>query len=432
MMKVIIIAGGKGKRLGKITRNVPKPMIKIGGLPVLEHQIRLLKEYGLKDIIILTGYLAEVIEEYFNDGWRFGVKITYIKSDPAIGNADRLKLIEKKLSGDFLVFYGDTMLDIDLKRLINFHKNKNSSCTLVIHPNDHPYDSDLVETDSEQRIIALHSKPHPSNKYFKNLVNAGVYVFSPGIFKYIKSKKGVELDLAKHVLLKTIGRERIFGYNTPEYIKDMGTPKRFKQVTKDCRAGKIKKFNLKNKRKVIFLDRDGTINYDPGNLAKIKDFRLLPKTAEAIKLINSSEYLAVSTSNQPMVAKGLINIEEVNEINKKMETLLGEKGAKLDGIYFCPHHPDKGYPGENPKYTIQCDCRKPQIGMLAKAEKDFNIDLHHSWIVGDSERDIIAGFNARIKTILIKKNQEKFDSCRIKTKKVQDLYSAIKLILKFS
>lgn len=430
-MKAIIIAGGKGKRLGKITRNIPKPMIKIGGLPILEHQIRLLKRYGLKDIIILTGYLAEVIEKYFKNGQRFGVKITYIKSDPAIGNADRLKLAEKKLSGDFLVFYGDTMLDIDLKRLINFHKKKNSSCTLIIHPNDHPYDSDLVETNDNQEIVALHSKPHPSNKYCKNLVNAGIYIFSPDIFKYIKSKKGLELDLAKHILSKTIGRERIFGYNTPEYIKDMGTPKRFKQVTKDCLAGKIKRLNMKNKRRAIFLDRDGTINYDPGNLAKIKDFRLLPKIAEAIKLINSSEYLAISISNQPMVAKGLLNIEDVKEINKKMETLLGKKGTKLDGIYFCPHHPDKGYPGENPKYTIQCDCRKPQPGMIKKAQKDLNIDLTKSWTIGNSERDIIAGANAKVKTILVKKNQEKFEKCRIKpTKKANDLYSAVKLVIK--
>ena len=429
-MKAIIIAGGKGKRLGKITRNIPKPMIKIDGLPILEHQIRLLKKYGLKDIIILTGYLAEVIEGYFKNGQRFGVKITYIKSDPEIGNADRLKLAKKHLSEDFLVLYGDTMLDIDLKRLINFHKNKKSSCTLVIHPNDHPYDSDLVETNDNQEIIAFHTKPRPPNEYFKNLVNAGVYVFSPGILKYIKSKKGVELDLAKHILPKIIGREKIFGYNTPEYIKDMGTPKRFKQVTKDCLTGKIKRLNMKNKRRAIFLDRDGTINYDPGNLSDINNFKLLPNTEKAIKLINSSEYLAIVVSNQPMVAKGLINIQEINEINKKMEILLGEKGAKLDGIYFCPHHPDKGYPGENPKYTIQCACRKPQIGMLTKAGKDFNINLPPSWIIGDSERDIIAGLNAKIKTILIKKNQEKFDKCRPKTKKAKDLYSAVKLILK--
>ncbi len=429
MMKAIIIAGGRGSRLGKITEKIPKPMIKIGKLTILEHQINLLKRSGIKEIIILAGYLSEIIENFLKRR-SFGVKIKCLKSNPEIGNADRLKLAEKKLSGDFLVLYGDTMLDMDLKRLSEFHKNKKSFCTLVIHPNDHPYDSDLAEIDDNQRIIAFHPKPRPENKYFNNLVNAGVYVMSSGIFRYIKSKKGVELDLGKNIFPKLFKKEKIFGYNTPEYIKDMGTPERLEQVRKDCTSGKIKKLNMKNKKAAIFLDRDGTINYDPGNLSDIKGFRLLPQTAEAIKLINSSGYLAIVVSNQPMVAKGLLEIKDVKEIHKKMETLLGMEGAKLDAVYFCPHHPDKGYPKENPEYTIQCDCRKPQIGMLKKAQKDFNIDLSKSCIIGDSERDIIAGKNAGIKTILIRKNQEKLEKCRVETKRAENLYSAVKLILK--
>jgi len=429
-MKAVILAGGKGTRLNKISKEIPKPMIKIGQWPVLEHQIRFLKENNIKDIIILTGHLAEVIENYFQNGKKWGVKITCIRSNPSIGPADRIKLIENKLNRDFIILYGDVMLDMDIEKFIKFHKNKKSACTLVIHPNDHPHDSDLVEIDNNHRITAFHSKPHKEGEYLKNLDNACVYLMSPKILRRIKSKKGVELDFGKHVFPKIYRQEKLFGYNTPEYIKDMGTPDRLKQVTKDYLNGKIKKLNLKNKRKTIFLDRDGTINYDPGNLSRIDDFKLLPKTAQAIKLINSSEYLACVVTNQPMIAKGLLTLKKLDEIHKKMDTLLGQQGAKIDNLYFCPHHPDKGYLGENRKYTIQCNCRKPQIGMIKQATQDFNVDLKQSWIIGDSEKDILAGLNAGLKIILVKKNQKRFDQLRIKSKKTNDLYSAIKYIIK--
>jgi len=429
MIQAVIIAGGKGSRLEQMTKKIPKPMVKIGHCPVLEHQINLCKRYGLKKIIILTGYLAKVIEEYFKDGKNFGVDINYIRSKITIGNADRTKLTESQLSDDFLVFYGDVMLDMDLKRLINFHKKKKSFCSLVLHPNDHPFDSDLVEIDNNQKIIAFHSKPHQPNQYFKNLVNAGVYLMSPKIFKYIKSKKGTELDFGKHIFPKIFNQEDFFGYQTPEYIKDMGTPERLRQVSQDYLNGKIQKFNLANKRKAIFLDRDGVINYDPDNLSKIDDFKLLPKVTKAIQLINSSDYLAIVITNQPMIAKGLLSFDDLDQIHKKMETLLGQAGAKLDGIYFCPHHPEKEFPGV-PELRIECHCRKPKPGLIFQASQEYNIDLAHSWLIGDSQRDIGAGINAKIKTTLVKRNQEKFEKCLFRTKKADDLYSAVKSIIK--
>lgn len=418
MIQAIILAGGKGERLGKLTENIPKPMVKIGKISILEHQINLLKRYGIKEILVLTGHLSEIIENFLAEK-DFGIKIRCLKSDPEIGNADRLKLAEKHLLEDFLVLYGDIMLDMDLERLINFHREKKSFCTLTLHPNDYPHDSDLVEIDENKKIICFHTKPHPPEKYLKNLDNTCVYVISPKIFKYIKSKKGQLLDFGKHIFPKLIKREKFFGYNTPEYIKDMGTPERLKQINKDYLNGKIKRLNIKNKRKAIFLDRDGVISFDPGHLRNINKFQLLPNSAKAIKLINSSEYLVIVITNQAAIARKLLNKKNLEEIHKKMETLLGRVGAKLDQTYYCPHHPEDN-----------CQCRKPKIGMLKKAEKEFNIDLSKSWIIGDAETDIVTGKNAGLKTILVKKNQEKFRECRLKTKKAKDLYSAVKLILK--
>ncbi|MDO8558863.1 MAG: HAD-IIIA family hydrolase [bacterium] len=398
-MRAVILAGGLGTRLNKIIKNLPKPMIKIGRLPILAHQVELFKKYGIKNITLATCYLSEVIEKYFKNGQDFGVRINYSKEENPLGTAGGLKEIESQLKNDFFLLYGDVMVDLDIAELISFHKSKKSACTLVLHPNDHPQDSDLVEIDGKQRIIAFHPKPHPENKYFNNLVNAGLYVLSPKILKYIK--RGIKSDFGKDIFPKIFKKEKLYGYVTAEYLKDMGTPDRLAEVQKDYKSGKIAGLNRKNKRRAIFLDRDGVINDTSDDVCKTEDFKLFPWASEAIKKINASEFLAIVITNQPAVAKGFCSIEELDEIHKRMETLLGREGAKLDAVYFCPHHPDKGFAGENPKYKINCDCRKPKIGLVKRAEKDFNINLKKSYFIGDSWRDILCGKNAGVKTIKI-------------------------------
>jgi len=390
-MIAVILAGGFSARLKEKTKNIPKPMLKIGGLPILEHQINLLKKHGIKEIVILTHYLAEVIEKYLKDGENFGVKISYFKEEKPMGTAGGLKEIRDKLKSDFLVIYGDTMLNMDLGRLIAFHKKNGGIATLVLHPTDHPYDSDLVEIDKNQKIIAFHQKPRPENQYFRNLANTAIYVMSPKILKYIK--RGVKADFGKDIFPKIFKKEAIYGYQTAEYVRDVGTPARLLEVNKDYKNGKIKRLNIKNKRAAIFIDRDGVINRHADQLCKLEDFHLLRETAKAVKKINDSEFLAIVVTNQPMVAMGLCSIEKLEQIHNKMETILGQGGAKLDGIYVCPHHPN---------YGGQCGCRKPEIGLVKMAEKDFNIDLKSSYLIGDSWRDILCGKNAGLTVIGVK------------------------------
>lgn len=386
--------------MGSLTRRIPKPMLKIGNLPLLEHQINLLKKYGIKEIIILTSYLSEVIENYFKDGKNFGVGISYFKEENPLGTAGGLKEIEAVLKNDFLLLYGDVMLNLDIKKLIQFHKRKKGVASLVLHPNDHPQDSDLVEIDRDKRITAFHPKPHPENKYFQNLVNAGFYALSPKIIKYIKA--GVKADFGKDIFPELVSREKIYGYITAEYLKDMGTPLRLADVRKDYKSGKIARLNRENKRRAVFLDRDGTINDALYDVCSQEAFKLLPESAEAIKKINESEFLAIVITNQPAIAKGLCAIEDIEKIHKKMEWLLGKARAKLDAIYYCPHHPDKGFTGENLSYKIKCNCRKPKIGLIIRAKNDFNINLKKSYFVGDSWRDILCGKKAGLTTLGVK------------------------------
>lgn len=413
-MKTVIMAGGKGTRIASVASDVPKPMIKICGKPILEHQIENLKACGLTDIILVIGYLGDVIKKHFGDGSKFGVSIEYFVEDHPLGTAGALFKMSQ-LTEDFLLICGDIIIDVDFNRFIEFHKSHNAWASLISHPNGHPYDSSLLVTkivpprelggmpEDTHRVIRWMNK-EDERLYYKNRVNAGIELISPELLKEtMKSfvprhpENPDKIDLDRDVLKPNIKSGRIYAYDTPEYIKDMGTPDRFYETEKDLERGLVHRRNLKNKQKAIFLDRDGTINKIVGFVTKPEQFELIPGVAEAIKKINKSGYLAIVVTNQPVIARGDCSFEELQTIHDKMETELGKEGAFVDAIYVCPHHTDKGFEGERPEYKCYCNCRKPKPGLLLQAAKDFNIDLSESYMIGDSERDVEAGKSAGVK-----------------------------------
>ena len=398
-MKVVIMAGGKGTRISSVASDIPKPMIKIDGIPVLEREIQCLKEQGFEDLIITVSHLGHIIMNYFGDGLDFGVHIEYFVEEQPLGNAGALFELKNKLTEDFLLLNADSIFDIDFNRIVKFHKEKGGLVTLFTHPNSHPYDSGLIIADKTGTVEQWLTKEDARPKYYQNRVNAGLHVVSPEILEV--RPEGAKVDLDRQLLKPLAGTGKMFCYDSPEYVKDMGTPDRYEAVCKDFADGVVAGKNLKRKQKAIFLDRDGTINKYVGFLRDIDEFELLPGVAEAIGKINRSGYLAIVVTNQPVIARGEVGWEELQEIHNKMETLLGLEGVYLDGIYFCPHHPHKGYEGEIPELKFDCDCRKPKPGMLLKAAEDFNIDLSQSWMTGDGENDIKAGEVAGCKTALI-------------------------------
>ncbi len=423
-MKTVIMAGGKGTRIASVASDVPKPMIKICGKPILEYQIENLKTCGLTDIIIVIGYLGNVIKDYFQDGKKWGVSIEYFVEDHPLGTAGALFKMPQ-LAEDFLLLCGDVIIDIDFNRFIAFHKEKKAWASLMAHPNGHPYDSSLLVTETvppqekggmpinTHKVIRWMNKEE-ERLYYKNRVNAGIEIISPLLLKETKNnfiprhpETPDKIDLDRDVLKPNIASGRIFAYDTPEYIKDMGTPDRFYETEKDIERGLVHARNLKNKQKAIFLDRDGTINKTSGFINDAKQFELLSGAAEAIKLINKAGYLAIVVTNQPVIARGECSFEELQTIHDKMETELGKKGAFVDAVYVCPHHTDKGFEGERPEYKCDCSCRKPKPGLMLQAANDFNIDLSRSYMIGDSVRDVEAGENAGIKkSILIETDRE--------------------------
>lgn len=395
-MKVVVIAGGQGTRIAAVNSEIPKAMIPIDGKPILEYELEMAKRYGFTEFLFIIGYMGDQISEYFGDGSKWSVSIEYFKEEKPLGTAGALGYLKDKLTEDFFVFYGDTVMDFDMLAMLEYHQSKHADATLFLHPNDHPYDSDIVDLDSNGKVRKFFNKPHTENFISHNMVNAALFIFSPKVLD--KIEVGVKSHIEKNVLPACLeAGMNLYGYVSFEYIKDMGTPDRYYAVCEDVRSGKVAKMNRIYSRPAVFLDRDGVISKEVDLLCKPEQLKLIEGVGEAIRYINEKGYLAIVVTNQPVIARNLCSLEELDFIHAKMETLLGHERAYVNAIYYCPHHPDSGYPEERKEYKIKCDCRKPAPGMLLKAANDWNIDLSQSYMIGDRPSDVKAGENAGCK-----------------------------------
>jgi len=410
------MAGGRGTRISEMFPDIPKPLIPIKNAdgierPVLEWEIESLAAQGFKEIILTVSHMANKIIDYFGNGEKLSVGIEYFVEETPLGNAGALFKLRDQLTEPFLLLNADAVFDIDFNRFVEYHRAHGGLVTLFTHPNSHPYDSGVLIADESGAVQRWLTKEDVRPQWYANRVNAGLHVIDPAALDMsgIDAErvgtevdgKRVKVDLDRQILKPLCGTGRMFCYDSPEYVKDMGTPERYEAVYHDFANGVVAAKNLSHPQKAIFLDRDGTINKYVGFLRIIDDFELIPGVAEAIKTINNSGYLAIVITNQPVIARGEVTVSELQEIHNKMETLLGAGGAYLDAIYYCPHHPHKGYEGEIPELKFDCDCRKPKPGMLLRAAQDFNIDLSASWMIGDGENDIKAGKAAGCRTALI-------------------------------
>jgi histidinol-phosphate phosphatase family protein len=400
--QILILAGGMGKRLRARLGDLPKPMISISGKPLLEHQVELARQHGFTQIKIFACYRPDVIEHHFGDGSRWGVHITYFHEKEPLGTAGAVLARYESLADNFLVLYGDVLVHSDLELIWQKHLRSQADATLLLHPNDHPFDSDLVETDGEGWITAFHNRPHPTNGWFQNLVNAGLYVIRKQALEPWSSEQR-PMDFGKDLFPAMLGhRAKLLAYNSPEYIKDIGTPERYDRVCAEFAAGVPHRSLLTIPQRAIFLDRDGTLIKEVGGLTSPEALELLPGAAAAIRELNHRGIRAVMITNQPVIAKGFCTHQEVELIHRKMETLLGREHAFLDRIYYCPHHPDKGFAGERAELKINCECRKPKPGMVLQASRDLNLNLNASWLIGDTTTDMETARNAGLKSVLVR------------------------------
>jgi len=428
---VAILAGGRGTRLARLSEGLPKPMVPVANKPVLQHLIERCREHGFNDIALLVHHRHEKISEYFGDGSSFGVKLSYVIEVEPRGTAGALRDALSMLADRFLLLYGDTFLDVDLRKFWKAHEESGAVGTLFLHPNDHPQDSDLVDIDETGLVRSILPYPHPEGREVRNLVNAALYVLNRAGLEDVTPVEG-KADIAKHMFPRMLDLGRpLYGYVSPEYIKDMGTPERLDKVERDILTGLPERLSGRQLRSAVFLDRDGTVIHEVNHLKSLHQLELLPNAAGAIRLLNRSGMLSVVVTNQPVVARGDVSLEELHRIHARMEYMLGIEGAYFDGIYFCPHHPDKGFSGEVAELKMLCACRKPAPGLIDQACRDLCISRKNSWMVGDATTDVEAGRRAGLRTILLRSGQAGGDfKCAVRPDYIApDLADAVNWIL---
>lgn len=400
-MQAVIIAGGKGSRLQGHTGGIPKPLVMIGGRPLIEHQILLAKQHGFDDIVLLLGHQAAEIKRFVADGSRWGVNVRTVEEPKPLGTAGAVLASLELLAARFLVLYGDTLANVDLRRFWNAHSVRNADATLFLHPNSHPADSDLVDVDGENRITAFFPYPHDPKRDYRNLVNAALYVLQREALAVFVSDE-TPMDFGKHIFPRMLsGGFRLLGYPSPEYIKDAGTPERLDSARADYASGKWRRGSFESPAPAVFLDRDGTINEEVERVSHPDEFQLLDGSANAIRELNRAGWRVIVITNQPVIARGDCSEATLRAIHNRMETLLGRQGAFLDGIYHCPHHPDSGFPGERVDLKGPCTCRKPGTSLIDLARVELNLDLSRSWFIGDTTTDICTARRAGIRSILV-------------------------------
>ena len=427
--QAVIQAGGKGSRLGSLSEQRPKPLQLVHGKPVLEWQIEWCSASGIRRVLIVINHLGSQIEDWAQKvGKQYPeISIECVREEVPLGSAGILPELFDRIEPEFALLYGDVVFDLDFDRLCRFHWGHRGLASLVVHPNDHPFDSDLLECDDSGKVSAFHPKPHLEGADYQNLVNAAMYVFRKELIAHIPRAKAS--DFGKDVFQNLARQGLLYAYRTPEYLKDMGTPDRIERVSTDLASGKPSRRNLKAKQKAVFLDRDGVINIDTDLIRKPDELQIYPFAPDAIKRINRSDYLAIAATNQSVVARGLTDLEGLRHIHNRLERLLGQEGAFLDDLFFCPHHPDKGFEGERSEFKRDCACRKPKPGMLIDAAERYNIDLKHSWMVGDNERDVLAGRSAGCRTIGVRTGHGLKRSGIMPDLMAEDLAEAVHLVL---
>ncbi len=394
--KAIILAGGEGTRLAQISAGLPKPLFPVCGEAILSRQLKILAREGISEAVIVTGYKSEVIKDYFASSSGFGIDISFYEESEPLGTGGALALLG--FAEDILLCSGDLIFDFSLDRMYAFHRQSGALATLFAHPNSHPADSTAIICGKDGRISAFVPKESKTD-CCENLSNAGIQILSREFLRNLEP--GGAKDLDRDILMPAVNSGRLFAYRCTEYVHDAGTPARLEKAEKDISLGIPAKRNLRNKQRAVFIDRDGTLNVYKGYITNKDDIELLPGAAQALKMINDSGMLAVLATNQAVIARGDCTFEELDAINARLEDLLGREGAYLDAIYYCPHHPEPGHPGERPEYKIKCNCRKPAPGMLLKAAEDLNIDLASSYMAGDALSDRQAGINAGCKSVLL-------------------------------
>lgn len=388
-MEAIILAGGFGTRLKPCVDNLPKPLAPIGGKPFLHYLLDYLYANGVHRAIISTGYLADYVEETIGKSYR-GMVIDYCREESPLGTGGAIKKALGMCRDRYAVAVnGDSFFDVDLFGMQKLHEE--SGCPITLAAREVPWaEHSGFLTIKEGRLGGFREKGVKS----AGLINGGIYFINKDILDGVTEEK-----FSFEKLILEGGYCPVAVLESNGYFIDIGIPENYRKAEAE------KDFLIsKRTRKAVFLDRDGTVNHDPGHLYRTEDFEFLPDADKAIASIKKKGYLAIVITNQAGIAKNLYTADDVDILHKHIDSLLCEKHSVIaDGYYYCPHHPEAVLE----EYKSDCGCRKPQAGLILKAVSDFSkigieIELKNSLTVGNRRSDLLAGINAGTdKNILI-------------------------------
>ncbi len=388
-MEAVILAGGLGTRLRPCVDNLPKPLAPIDGKPFLRYLLDWLYVNGVNRAIISTGYLAEAVEKYIGKSHR-GMVVDYCREDSPLGTGGAIKKALTMCKTEYpLVLNGDSFLDVDISEMKAFHEKSGCPLTLAAKFVPSAENSGFVVTENG-RLCGFTEKGVASS----GLINGGIYFIKKDLLLGISEGK---FSFEKNVLESGYCETAV--YESNGYFIDIGIPENYRKAQKEK-----DRLCARRKRRAVFLDRDGTVNRDPGHLYRKEDFEFLSDADKAVAEIKHKGYLAVVITNQAGIAKNLYSPSDVDSLHAFIDgELLKNAGVTADGYYYCPHHPDAVIE----EYRADCPCRKPNPGMILKAVEDFagigiDIDLENSFTVGNRLSDVLAGVNAGTgKNILI-------------------------------
>ena len=376
-MQAVILAGGRGTRLAPFTDTAPKPLYPIRGRPFLEYLIEQLASFGITNILILSGYLAEKISNALGSGEQFGVNLSYAVSPAEDETGTRLQKAADILEDEFLLLYCDNYCPIDYPRLEREFYQNNAEIQITTYNNEDGYTKDNLLLGESGQVLAYDKKRKTANLHG---VDIGYALVRKSVLELLPEEN---VNFEAWVYPKLVEHRCLYATPTEHRYYSIGSWERI-ELTKRFFSG----------QKAVFLDRDGTINIRPPQAQYVEtpeDFVWLEGAQEAIRLLNESGWLVLLVTNQPGIARGALTWGQLDAIHRKMKQDLEKADAKIDRIYICPHNWNEG-----------CKCRKPNPGMLYEAQKDYDLNLVKDCIlIGDDDRDIEAAHRANCRAIQI-------------------------------
>ena len=387
-INVVILAGGRGTR--SANPNLPKILQEINpGYTLLDQHLENLMSINPSRVIFALAFGSEEIILKISqlDSSQLPFEVIWEIEKHPLGTAGALLSVKKHLdSEDVLIILGDTAINTDYRHHYLNWKKSHKKLGIFCHPNLHPDDSDIFEVSNEREAINFWEKKESRTLKYPSRALTGSYFVKNSILDLTRGTGGIN-DLAKYLISTIPTLEDLIPIVTASYFADTGTPQRLERVRRDFLSGSFARRGKSNLG-VILIDRDNCLIPDmPQGRKNISESDFEDETIEAIREVNRIGIPIFLITNQPAVAKGFLDTDDVEKVHLEMERILASKGVIIDDYIFCPHHPERGFEGETTELKISCVCRKTKPGMAEILAAWHGFSLESSVVIRDSQND---------------------------------------------